>query len=79
MMFLMIQYSRRNRSVQTKLDLTKKAVLILQSRVYRTYPYAKMASKLTALNKGIRAVREKRYMLENYLTTTKHAEIRVEF
>jgi hypothetical protein len=40
---------------QRKLDLdAKKRFLILQNRVYITYPYAKLASeRLTLLNKGM--------------------------
>jgi hypothetical protein len=46
MMFLMIQYGREIVVSKQKLDPeAKKQFLILQSRVYRTYPYAKMASK----------------------------------
>jgi ABC-type transporter MlaC component len=52
----------------------KKQFLILQSRVYRTYPYAKMASeRLTALNKGMARLsterEKKKYfkIVENYL------------
>jgi hypothetical protein len=38
-----------------KKDWMLKQFLILQSRVYRTYPYAKLASeRLTLLNKGMK-------------------------
>ncbi|WP_413998163.1 DUF4294 domain-containing protein [Flavobacterium sp. W1B] len=52
----------------------KKQFLLLQSRVYRTYPYAKLASeRLTILNKGMASLKtnkeKKRYfkIVETYL------------
>jgi Domain of unknown function (DUF4294) len=61
---------------RSKLDPeAKKQFLLLQNRVYRTYPYAKLAAeRLTALNKGMdnltNARDKKMYfkIVENYLT-----------
>ncbi len=54
----------------------RKRFLILKSRVYRVYPYAKIASeRLTGLNKGMQKLssekEKKKYfkIVENYLTT----------
>ena len=53
----------------------KKQFLILQNRVYKTYPYAKLASeRLTVLNKGMAALKtnreKKKYfkIVEDYLS-----------
>jgi Domain of unknown function (DUF4294) len=61
---------------KVKLDPeAKKQFLLLQNRVYKTYPYAKLASeRLTALNKGMTMLTnsrdKKQYfkIVENYLT-----------
>lgn len=61
----------------------KKQFLILQSRVYRTYPYAKIASeRLTALNKGMAKLssekEKKKYfkIVENYLSDEFEAKLK---
>jgi hypothetical protein len=57
-----------------KLDLDAETISFLQSRVYITYPYAKLASeRLTLLNKGMTRLssnREKKYfkIVESYLS-----------
>lgn len=67
-----------------KLDAEgRKQYLILQSRVYRTYPYAKLAAdRLTNLNKGMARLsseREKRKyfkIVEDYLTNEFEARLK---
>lgn len=67
-----------------KLDLeAKKQFLILQNRVYKTYPYAKLASeRLTFLNRGmakLKTSREKsRYfkIVEDYLSNEFEAKLK---
>lgn len=61
----------------------KKQFLILQNRVYRTYPYAKLASeRLTALNKGMERLstdrEKKRYfkIVEKYLNDEFEAKLK---
>lgn len=61
----------------------KKQFLILQSRVYRTYPYAKLASeRLTALNQGMARLaterEKKKYfkIVENYLNNEFEAKLK---
>ena len=60
-----------------------KQFLILQSRVYKTYPYAKLASeRLTVLNKGMSSLstnKEKKIyfkIVENYLSTEFEAKLK---
>lgn len=67
-----------------KLDAeTHKQFLILQNRVYKTYPYAKLASeRLTALNKGMERLstnkEKKKYLkiVEDYLTNGFEAKLK---
>lgn len=67
-----------------KLDLdTKKRFLILQNRVYSTYPYAKLASeRLTLLNKGMSRLssnkEKKKYfkIVERYLNDEFEAKLK---
>jgi hypothetical protein len=67
-----------------KLDSdAKKQFLILQSRVYRTYPYAKLASeRLTLLNKGMERLstnkEKKKYfkIVEDYLNNEFEAKLK---
>lgn len=61
----------------------KKQFLILQSRVYRTYPYAKLASeRLTLLNKGMERLstnkEKKKYfkIVEDYLNNEFEAKLK---
>ena len=61
----------------------KKQFLILQSRVYRTYPYAKLASeRLTLLNKGMERLttnkEKKKYfkIVESYLNDEFEAKLK---
>ena len=61
----------------------KKQFLILQSRVYRTYPYAKLAAdRLTNLNKGMERLtserEKKKYfkIVEDYLTNEFEARLK---
>lgn len=61
----------------------KKQFLILQSRVYKTYPYAKLASeRLTLLNKGMASLKttkeKKRYfkIVETYLNDEFEAKLK---
>ncbi|MEZ7499770.1 DUF4294 domain-containing protein [Flavobacterium sp. Arc3] len=61
----------------------KKQFLILQSRVYRTYPYAKMASeRLTLLNRGMERLstnkEKKKYfkIVESYLNDEFEAKLK---
>ncbi len=61
----------------------KKQFLLLQSRVYKTYPYAKLASeKLSNLNKGMANLKtskeKKRYfkIVENYLSDEFEAKLK---
>ena len=61
----------------------KKQFLILQNRVYRTYPYAKLASeRLTALNKGMERLssdkEKKKYfkIVEKYLNDEFEAKLK---
>lgn len=61
----------------------KKQFLILQNRVYRTYPYAKLASeRLTALNKGMERLstdrEKKKYfkIVEKYLNEEFEAQLK---
>ncbi|MNF29583.1 hypothetical protein D3C84_102910 [compost metagenome] len=67
-----------------KLDLeAKKQFLILQNRVYKTYPYAKLASeRLTALNRGMAKLKtskeKKKYfkIVEDYLSNEFEARLK---
>jgi hypothetical protein len=67
-----------------KLDLeAKKQFLILQNRVYKTYPYAKLASeRLTALNRGMTNLKtnkeKKKYfkIVEDYLSNEFEAKLK---
>ena len=67
-----------------KLDAeTHKQFLILQNRVYKTYPYAKLAAeRLTALNKGMERLstnkEKKKYfkIVEDYLTNGFEAKLK---
>ncbi|MBK0370246.1 DUF4294 domain-containing protein [Flavobacterium sp. SE-1-e] len=67
-----------------KLDKeAQKAYLILQNRVYKTYPYAKLAAeRLVALNKGMERLNsnkeKKRYLkiVEDYLTNSFEAKLK---
>ena len=61
----------------------RKQFLLLQSRVYKTYPYAKLASeRLTILNKGMANLKtnkeKKRYfkIVENYLSNEFEAKLK---
>jgi len=61
----------------------KKKLLLLQSRVYRVYPYAKLASeRLTSLNKGMERLssnkEKKKYfkIVEDYLTNSFEARLK---
>ncbi|UFH35040.1 DUF4294 domain-containing protein [Flavobacterium acetivorans] len=61
----------------------KKQFLLLQSRVYKTYPYAKLASeRLTMLNKGMASLKtnkeKKRYfkIVETYLNDEFEAKLK---
>ena len=61
----------------------KKQFLILQNRVYRTYPYAKLASeRLTALNRGMSNLKtskeKKKYfkIVEDYLSNEFEAKLK---
>ncbi|MFV8348005.1 DUF4294 domain-containing protein [Flavobacterium sp. ZB4P13] len=61
----------------------RKQFLILQNRVYKTYPYAKLASeRLTILNKGMANLKtnkeKKRYfkIVENYLSDEFEAKLK---
>lgn len=61
----------------------KKQFLILQSRVYKTYPYAKLASeRLTVLNKGMASLstnkEKKKYfkIVEDYLSNEFEAKLK---
>ncbi|WP_185963894.1 DUF4294 domain-containing protein [Flavobacterium restrictum] len=61
----------------------KKQFLILQNRVYKAYPYAKLAAeRLTALNKGVTKLttnkEKKKYfkIVENYLTNEFEAKLK---
>jgi hypothetical protein len=61
----------------------KKQFIILQNRVYRTYPYAKLASeRLTALNKGMERLstdrEKKKYfkIVEKYLNDEFEAQLK---
>ena len=61
----------------------KKQFLILQNRVYRTYPYAKLASeRLTVLNRGMSSLssnkEKKRYfkIVEDYLSNEFEAKLK---
>ena len=69
---------------KTKMDPeARKQFLILQSRVYKTYPYAKLASeRLTILNKGMANLKtnkeKKRYfkIVESYLSDEFEAKLK---
>ena len=61
----------------------KKQFLLLQSRVYKTYPYAKLASeRLTALNRGMKGLKtnkeKKKYfkIVEDYLNNEFEARLK---
>ncbi|MDD2821890.1 MAG: DUF4294 domain-containing protein, partial [Flavobacterium sp.] len=61
----------------------KKQFLILQNRVYKTYPYAKLASeRLTALNRGMSNLKtskeKKKYfkIVEDYLSNEFEAKLK---
>ncbi|WP_428224825.1 DUF4294 domain-containing protein [Flavobacterium sp.] len=64
-----------NRAYNFKDDEERKRFMILRKRVFRTYPYAKIASeRLVALNKGMQVLKterdKKKYfkLVEKYLT-----------
>ena len=67
-----------------KIDVeSKKQFELLKNRVYRTYPYAKLASeRLTALNKGLASLKtnkeKKKYfkIVENYLNNEFEAQLK---
>lgn len=67
-----------------KLDIeARKQFLLLQNRVYKAYPYAKITSeRLTALNKGMENLKsekeKKKYfkIVENYLTNEFEAKLK---
>jgi len=67
-----------------KIDVeSKKQFTLLKNRVYKTYPYAKLASeRLTALNRGMASLKtnkeKKKYfkIVENYLTNEFEAQLK---